>query len=88
MSVWVAAVVAKGYQYEAELDLFQPGWIWGRKKCLPGKLCKCDIVGYPASPLSTDESRLTLSQNSPITQLMPQKQDLIAVRDLPFKDSI
>ncbi|KAK9312408.1 hypothetical protein V1524DRAFT_449704 [Lipomyces starkeyi] len=56
MSVWVAAVVAKGYQYEAELDPFRSWWIWYCKKRLPNELCKCDIMGYPAPPLPTDES--------------------------------
>lgn len=40
MSVWIATVVAKTYQYETELDPFHPGWIWDRKKrLLASELC-------------------------------------------------
>ncbi|TVY37674.1 hypothetical protein LSUB1_G005727 [Lachnellula subtilissima] len=56
MSVWVAAVVAKGYQHEAELDPFPSGCSWDCKKFLPDELCKCYIMGYPAPRLPADES--------------------------------
>ena len=70
MSVWVAAVMAKGYQQEAELDPFPSGCSWDCKKFLPDELCKCYIMGYPAPRLPADESRFTHSRNLPITQLM------------------
>jgi hypothetical protein len=59
MPVWVTTIVAKGYQYKAELDPFLSGWIWDGKEGLPSELCKCDFMGYPAPPLPTNESRLT-----------------------------
>ncbi|KAK9327061.1 hypothetical protein V1520DRAFT_284147 [Lipomyces starkeyi] len=59
MSLWVAAVVAKGYQQEAELDPFRAGCSWHCKTFLPDELCQCDVMGYPAPRLPADESSHT-----------------------------
>jgi hypothetical protein len=64
MSVWFATILAKAYQYKAEFDPFHPGWIRDCEKdllLLASELCECDFVGYRASLLSTDESRLAAS---------------------------
>ena len=57
MSLWVAAVMAKGYQQEAELDPFRAGCSWHSKPFLPNELCQCDVMGYPAPRLPANESR-------------------------------
>lgn len=89
MSVWFTAVVAKGYQHEAELDPFpfHSGCVWDCKRFLPDMLCECYIMGYTAPPSLAHESRFHSSQNLSITQLMLQRQDLIIMGDRPCKES-
>lgn len=71
MSVWIAAVVAEGYQHQAELDPFplHSGCNEEGKMLLPDELCKCYVMGHPASRLSAHDSRSTASQSLSITEL-------------------
>lgn len=73
MSLWVAAVMAKGYQQEAELDPFCAACSWHCKTFLSDKLCQCELMGYPAPRLPADESRFTPSRTLPVTLLILQR---------------
>lgn len=57
MPLWIAAVVAKGYQQEAELDPFRARCSWHCKTFHSDELCQCDVMGYPTPRLPADESR-------------------------------